>query len=136
MIRKTCCLIVLFAISLSAQANIDIDSDVNADAQASCTTEDKTHLQPGNHAFAEALYACSGLSGLDEPCFHQNYSGVSKTCIGCYGQMTSCTVNKCMGNCMFSPKGTGCRDCARSKCGDIIETCAGIKRDQSPDFQR
>jgi hypothetical protein len=102
----------------------------------SCTESDQSHIHKDNHAFAEALYNNSHLSGLDKAGFMNEYKGLSDECAGCYERMTKCSINHCMGRCMFSPRGEKCRDCAHEKCGAPLETCIGKPRTQSPDFDR
>lgn len=104
--------------------------------RVSCSPEDQKHLYAKNHDFAESIYACSGLRGLDVDCFNKKYKGLSKDCVDCYAATTSCSVRKCIPKCMFSPRGIGCRDCVRAKCGEPLQACIGLPIEDSPDFER
>lgn len=101
-----------------------------------CSEGDQKHIFKANHPFAEALYDCSSLSGLNVECFKGKYQGPSPECMTCYSRMTKCTINHCTGKCMWSPKGEGCRDCAHLKCGDALSKCIGLPKDMTPDFKR
>lgn len=115
---------------------ICLSTTAAASAKVMCEASDQAQIYPGNHAFAEAIYACSGISGLDVDCFNETYPGMSEGCVSCYEDMASCTVKSCIGSCMFSPRGTGCRDCARRECGEALSECIGMPKEESPDFDR
>lgn len=54
----------------------------------------------------------------------QEKMGLSQPCSMCVGELLSCTMSKCMMNCISG--GQACTDCIADKCGSDFETCAGV----------
>lgn len=54
----------------------------------------------------------------------QEKMGLSQPCSMCVGELLSCTMSKCMMNCISG--GQACTDCIAEKCGSDFETCSGV----------
>lgn len=139
MMRGFAILICLFSISAHSSGDWDYPPKADYDAAGACTDYDKTHLFPENYAFAEAWGSASGYSGLDLTRFRKKYPeavNMTDECLGCFNQMTKCSVSPCAFKCMFDRTSTECRQCSLENCGEEMQTCSGVSPAQLPDFKR
>merc|ERR1719219_857578 len=61
-------------------------------------------------------------------CMSRTY-GYSEPCGMCFGELTSCVVESCLGasgNCDVDPNGSACTNCIQEKCDVPFKACTGL----------
>merc|ERR1719192_2744899 len=86
------------------------------------TTEGKTDFEGDLSACG---HQCLGMSSCTSKCIAKR-RGYTATCADCFGELTGCTKDHCMFDCMTDAQGTSCKDCVDDHCTPAFKTCSGL----------
>ena len=104
-------------------------------ADGGCNEKDLKFIQKSN--FGENLSDCTkthffGMVNGVKHCLNEHYHGFSDSCGECYGEMSDCAKDHCLGTCMKDPTGDACRCCVQSKCmtkgSKSFMKCSGLPK--------
>merc|ERR1712173_68356 len=70
-------------------------------------------------------HQCLGGADCTSKCIEKDY-GYTAPCASCFGQLTGCTKDNCMFDCMLDANGSSCKNCVDQHCTPAFETCSGL----------
>jgi len=113
--------------------DVEIDSELEAPMTA-CNAMDMTRLSTLTKTTFDAEISDCALEceNAQNPCVGTCMSrtyGYSEPCGMCFGELTSCVVESCLGasgNCDVDPNGSACTNCIQEKCDVPFKTCTGL----------
>merc|ERR1719410_2364184 len=83
----------------------------------------------GKTDFASDLSACGHKCLGDAKCTSkciEKRRGYTEPCSDCFGELTGCTKDNCMFDCMMDANGSSCKNCVDSHCTPAFKTCSGL----------
>merc|ERR1719150_1859204 len=98
------------------------DACKDAADQKVWTTDGKTDFEGDLSACG---HKCLGMSSCTSKCIASR-RGYTATCADCFGELTGCTKDHCMFDCMTDAQGTSCKDCVDDHCTPAFKTCSGL----------
>jgi len=74
---------------------------------------------------------CMGQEVCTETCI-QEKQAFTQNCVKCFGQLTTCSKNKCAFQCMGKPHSKKCAKCVKKYCDADFVDCSGIPQSDLP----
>jgi hypothetical protein len=65
------------------------------------------------------------ISGCTSECV-EDQAGLSSDCSDCFGELTACTTDNCLAQCLEDSAAPECIECQEEFCADDFESCSGI----------
>lgn len=128
----------LFAIGLLSFLHGCTCSKPQVAADGGCNAQDLKSIKTAH--FGETISACSkshffGMISGVEKCLTGKYQNFSDTCGKCYGELSDCTKDNCLGKCISDPTGDKCRCCSQKNCiegggAKSFLKCSGLNKSE------